>query len=468
MLRPPSIRQYLLAALFILATLGLRAQLTLRVTSLPDNTPNGSTLHAAGSFNNWNPADNNFTLSEEDGVWTISLDVAPGSYEYKFTRGSWATVEGSTEGGFRPNRSVDYAGGTQTVDLTIDGWEDQAGSNSTASANVEILAEDFFMPQLNRNRRIHIYLPPDYYTNDRSYPVLYMHDGQNLFDAATSFSGEWEVDESLNTLFDNGDQGVIIIGINNGGADRINEYTPWANPTYGGGQGSAYVDFLVETLKPYVDDNFRTLADANHTGIMGSSLGGLISLYAGIRHQDVFGKVGVLSPSLWFTDDIYDFVSSTGRQAPLKIALLGGELESATLVAELNEMYNTLRTAGFTTSELSLVTHADGQHSEWYWRREFPATYEWLFDNITLVDASPALMRVRLWPNPTRDQLRIEGLPAADGSWRAQVYDMQRKPLQSDTLRDGQLPIAQLPSGSYLLYLYNQQAQWALLRFQKI
>src|SRR5205085_11725242 len=127
----------------------------------------------------------------------------------------------------------------QIFNLTVLSWEDISGSgpSSTAAANVQVLNTSFFMPQLNRSRKIWLYLPPDYYTTSKTYPVLYMEDGQNLFDNATSFSGEWQIDETLNTLHSQGNYGAIVVGIDNGGGERLNEYSPWVNATYGGGQG---------------------------------------------------------------------------------------------------------------------------------------------------------------------------------------------------------------------------------------
>jgi metallo-beta-lactamase class B len=145
---------------------------------------------------------------------------------------------------------------------------------STATASVSILDTAFAMPQLERTRRIWLYLPPGYAASTRRYPVLYMHDGQNLFDAATSFAGEWGVDETLDSLHALGDPGVIVVGIDNGRMKRMDEYTPWHNTRYGGGEGDAYVDFLTQTLKPYVDAHYRTLAERVHTGVAGSSMGG--------------------------------------------------------------------------------------------------------------------------------------------------------------------------------------------------
>ena len=410
-------KTFLLAFLSLLP-LWLFGQLTLLVTDIPSNTPAGSTLYLAGTPNNWNPGDPDFTLEETpEGNYSITLNPAPGVVEFKFTRGSWATVEGNANGGFLPNRQLNYAGGAQTVELSILSWEDLGGTNpSTAAPNVSVLSPNFYMPQLDRNRRIWVYLPPDYDSNPaKHYPVLYMHDAQNLFDQQTSFAGEWEVDESLNELFDAGDPGIIVIGIENGGSERINELTPWSHPVYGGGQGDLYVQFIVETLKPYVDANLRTLPEPEHTGIMGSSLGGLISMYAAVEYQHVFGRAGVLSPSFWFSSNAYSHVSSTGKNEPMRFYLLGGEQESGTMVPNLQQMYQTLLQVGFDAEEeLRLLTHPDGQHSEWYWRREFPAAYLWLFAPLSTSTsaAEPGLnFELRVRPNPTSQRLYLE--PAA-------------------------------------------------------
>lgn len=391
----------------------LAAQLTILITSVSTNTPHEAPIYAAGSFNDWNAGHPDYLFqSNELGVLELELTPEPGELSYKFTRGSWETVEGTAAGGFRPNRSYTYGGGPDTLRVTIEGWEGQSpgGNNGTAAVNVSIISEEFFMPQFDRYRRVWIYLPPDYAVTTRRYPVLYMQDGQNLFDRNTSFSGEWEVDESLNALFNEGDPGVIVVGIDNGGGTRIEEYTPWINPEYGGGKGDLYANFLVETLKPYIDEHYRTLPDQETTAIVGSSLGGLISLYAGIEHQDVFGKVGVFSPSLWFSPEAYTHISDRGKQYDIRFYLLGGKPESSSMGPDLNALYNNLLSAGFQPDELNLRLTEDGEHSEWYWAREFPAAYLWLFaeETPTVVNA-PLTPTVSLSPNPAKQEIRIKG-----------------------------------------------------------
>lgn len=169
----------------------------------------------------------------------------------------------------------------------------------TASVNVQILTPQFTMHELKRQRTIRLYLPASYGSTDRRYPVLYMHDGQNLFDAATGYAGEWEVDEALDKLAASGKLELIVVGIDNGGELRNQELVPFVHPEIAKAEGDAYLKFIVDDLKPFIDSNYRTMPDREHTGLMGSSLGGLITHYAGQHYSHVFARFGVLSPSYW-------------------------------------------------------------------------------------------------------------------------------------------------------------------------
>ena len=219
--------QYLLTALLLCAG-PLSAQVTINVRVVPDHyTPLLDDIFIAGNFNLWAPCCNNNALTDNgNGTYTYVLQGTQGQQvEYKYTRGTWPDVETQANGSFLPNRSFIFNNG-QVINDTIWNWEDMAG-NHTASGNMHMLDLDFNMPQLGRNRRIWVYLPRDYYTSNSSYPVLYMHDGQNLFDALYTFLGvEWAVDEAMETLQDNGFKAAIVVGMDNGGIDRINEYSP--------------------------------------------------------------------------------------------------------------------------------------------------------------------------------------------------------------------------------------------------
>lgn len=175
------------------------------------------------------------------------------------------------------------------------------GHYHTVTGNLQI-ARDVHSPQLHNERDILVWLPPSYERANRRYPVLYMQDGQNLFDAGTSFAGEWGVDETMDRLAREGCE-AIVVGIPNMGVRRIDEYSPFRDARHGGGDGRHYVAFVTDTLKPLIDRDFRTLPERNTTGIMGSSMGGLISLFAFFHRAETFGFAGIMSPSVWFAQE---------------------------------------------------------------------------------------------------------------------------------------------------------------------
>lgn len=201
---------------------------------------------------------------------------------------------------------------------------------------------------------------------------MYMHDAQNLFDAKTSFVGEWNVDETLDSL----KAEVIGIGIEHGNDKRINELTPYKNEKYGGGNADNYLDFVVSTLKPYVDKNYRTKVSAQNTIIAGSSLGGLISYYAALKYSHVFGKAIVFSPAYWFTNDIYTLIEKT-KKVNTKIYFLCGVSESDDMVKEMNRMTQLLPSRIKNSIQISSKIIKGGQHNEKLWREAFRKAYLW-------------------------------------------------------------------------------------------
>src|SRR5215203_1858562 len=178
------------------------------------------------------------------------------------------------------------------------------------SKNVYIIDKAFYMPQLRRSRRIWLYLPPEYRTSRQHYPVLYMQDGQNLFEDWSAFSEEWGIDETLNKVKGK----CIVVGIDNGVERRMNEYSVHDHPRYGNGEGGPYLSFLVHTLKPYIDETYRTLPGREHTYIAGSSLGALISFYGSLYYPEVFGAAGIFSPAFWVAPELESEVKSRAGQ----------------------------------------------------------------------------------------------------------------------------------------------------------
>ncbi|VXB70013.1 Alpha-mannosidase [Flavobacterium sp. 9AF] len=230
-------------------------------------------------------------------------------------------------------------------------------------------------PQLDTIKRIWVYLPLDYNESEKKYPVLYMHDAQNLFDEKTAFSGEWKIDETLDSL----QAKIIVVGIEHGNEKRIEELTPYKNEKYGGGNADNYLDFIVSTLKPHIDSIYRTKTNSRNTGIMGSSLGGLVSFYASLKYPDIFGKVGVFSPSFWFTNDIYTLTEQT-KKIDTKYYFMCGDNESESMVDDMNQMIHLIRQKRCDCLHLhktKIVAH--GKHNEKLWSKEFAKAYLWLF-----------------------------------------------------------------------------------------
>lgn len=272
-----------------------------------------------------------------------------------------------------------------------DYYNDSAGHHVSGTIRV---APEVYSPELGNSRDILVYLPPSYHYHSRRFAVIYMQDGQNLFDNATSFAGEWGVDETMEMLGHEEGLEAIIVGIPNAGLQRLDEYTPFHDRRLGGGRGDDYLRFIIHTLKPQIDRDFRTIPSRRYTGILGSSLGGLIALYAFFRHPAVFGFSGVMSPSLWFAQEaIYDFVDEADYY-PGKIYLdagtreLGedhnnGRLHRATAsrryYASVRRMKGLLARKGYRPMrDLMHVEEKWAGHSESSWGRRLPPALRFL------------------------------------------------------------------------------------------
>ncbi|PQJ68755.1 alpha/beta hydrolase [Polaribacter butkevichii] len=252
---------------------------------------------------------------------------------------------------------------------------------STKSINVSILQKTFIIDGLNDiPHKIWLYLPPNYTTSTEKYDVIYMHDAQNLFDNKTSFVGEWSVDETLNELYKKKGKGFIVVGIENGGEKRIEEYTPWKNLKYGGGKGAIYVNFLINELKPFIDKNYRTKPAPENTAIIGSSLGGLISFYGGLKHPEVFGKIGALSSSFWFSNKVIKFAEENGNQKNTRLYLLAGDKEEAIMVTDTENMAERLIDLGFPLENIKTKIAPKGTHTESFWKAEFLKVITFLYN----------------------------------------------------------------------------------------
>ncbi len=250
-----------------------------------------------------------------------------------------------------------------------------------------------FRSLIFRNSRfLRVWLPPGYddpANVSRRYPVLYLNDGQNLFEASTSFTGvEWQVDETSERLVR---EGVIppmmVVGIDNAGKDRLREYLPHRSlqPMMLRVQGSRYPDFLMKEVMPFVARNYRVAPGPENTGLGGSSLGALIALYTAVVRPNVIGRLLIESPSLWASNRQMIRESRAIEHWPQRIFLGTGTAEAGrpdkdqSMVDDVRELAAILRRAGLDDTRLRLVVEEGGTHHESAWARRFPEALAFLF-----------------------------------------------------------------------------------------
>ncbi len=356
-------------------------QIRITISSLPGNTPGASELYVAGDFNGWNPENQNFRFEKSGNRFVVELSLNSGKYEYKITRGSWDRVECSPSGKAIMNREL-LVNGDTSIDISVAGWSDLVKPEprkSTANPRVHILDTAFLIPQLGRYRRVWIYLPVSYTRSGKRYPVLYMQDGQNVFDDATSFAGEWGVDEAIDTLGAQYGESIVV-AIDHGASKRLNEYCPYdfSLPGYqeGKGEGKLYVDFIAHDLKTFIDRNYRTKPGRRHTFIAGSSMGGLISFYAVLQYPRVFGGAGVFSPAFQVSPPIFDDIRSKGKKIKAKIYFYAGDTEGESMETLTRKAFEEVNEDS--GARTAIVIRKGGKHSESWWRREFPQFYKWI------------------------------------------------------------------------------------------
>ena len=344
-------------------------------------------VYITGNFNNWNPKDPSFQLASCDGKSyeiTINDDLLPNYIEYKFTKGGWENVELDKHGNITPNRKTSKS---SVVNNFVEKWRLNWGPfKKEFHPIVEIISEEFYIPQLDRYRKVWALLPYDYYVSEKNYPVLYLQDAQNLFNEESEF-GNWEIDQKLSLLaeYERGD--IIIIAVEHGSEDRIKEYIFDNDNVANGSEGKKYIRFITDTLKPFVDENYRTKKDRDNTGIGGSSLGALISIYSGFLYPEVYSKLLIFSPSLWVEPNNNFPMMSFRTPFKTKIYLYGGEKEGSKMVKRIRVFEEYLKRwekKSFFDFEFKTSINPDGEHNEFFWSQEFPRAIEWLFyDNKT-------------------------------------------------------------------------------------
>lgn len=340
-----------------------------------------------GNFNNWNPKDYSYQLTQEDSCnYFIEIDnqILPEEVEYKFTKGGWENVELDKYGNITPNRKAKKS--IEKTSDTVEKWRLNWGPFKKEFFPVaEVISEKFYIPQLDRYRKVWAVLPYDYHTSDKHYPVLYLQDAQNLFNEGSGF-GNWEIDKKLSILAEYGRGDVIVIAIEHGSEDRIKEYIFDNDNIANGSEGKKYIRFITDTLKPFVDENYRTKKDRDNTGIGGSSLGALISIYSGFLYPEVYSKLLIFSPSLWVEPNNNFPMMNFRVPFKTKIYLYGGGQEGSKMVKRIHifeEYLKRWEKKNLFDFEFRTNINPEGTHNEFYWSQEFPRAIEWLFYNNT-------------------------------------------------------------------------------------
>lgn len=347
-----------------------------------DNVPKDSSIYITGnhvSLGTWKTDVVELERSE-DNKWEITLSLPSGFHlEYKFTLGSWEN-EALDKNGSVPANSVLEVMNDTTIYVKIDSWaeEQRRTIKGQITGTVEYY-KDFNGKEI-KDRDIVVWLPPGYFENTYEYyPVLYMHDGQNIFDPKTSTFGiDWQMDETADTLIKKHlIKPIIIVGIYNT-PDRSSEYA--ANDI-----GYAYMNFIIHDLKPFIDSVYRTLTDRNNTATGGSSLAGLISFMLVWEHPDVFSMAACLSPA--FKVGRYDFITpvkeSSGTEKQIRLYVDNGGIGIDTLLEDgVKKMITVLEEKGYKKEEdLYYFKDLSAEHSEKFWAKRIWRPLIFMFGN---------------------------------------------------------------------------------------
>lgn len=341
-------------------------------------------VYLSGNFNQWHTQDLNFQMEKiGSGLYHYKFpaDFAyPDELLYKFTKGDWSEVEIDKYGNRTENRSCKEHSGVRKEHVYK--WrKNWLPFKSNFLPKVHLISDEFEIPQLNKTRRVWALLPHDYDQTTERYPVLYLQDAQNLFNEKAQY-GNWEIDKKLAVMSEYKIGKIIVIAIEHADQDRIKEYNV-GNTVLGAGQGKKYIRFITDTLKPFVDKAFRTKPEREHTGIGGSSMGGLVSIFSGLMYPEVYGKLMVFSPSLWVVPKMNFNQMDFSEPGETKIYLYAGGDESATMIDHVKRFKKNLLKNELATNKMKIQLSINmlGKHNETYWSDEFPKAIEWLFFN---------------------------------------------------------------------------------------
>jgi len=357
----------MLMIMFGYVTLTAKEKYHITFEVIPKILPDSSTIYITGNHKElgfWNPQKIPL-LKQADGRWSISFKFKSGTYlEYKITRGSWQTEAVSADGAVPSNSILEVEGDT-TIHIEVETWKDfTTPSRTKITGNVKYFRN--MAGEGIKTRDVIIWLPPSYETNPKArYPVLYMHDGQNLFDPTMSFTAfDWQIDEWADSLIKSGTmKEILVVGIYNTD-DRESEYS-------NSQKGQAYMNFIIQELKPFIDAQFRTKPGAENTATMGSSMGGLISFLLVWQYPSVFSQAGCLSPAFIYKEFNAVQMVQAYEGDPKSIRIYmdnGGVGLEKMLQPGCDKMLTALQQKGFALGEnLAWFYDEHAEHNEQAW-----------------------------------------------------------------------------------------------------
>ena len=368
-------------------------QLNIVASPPPGLSPDDS-VHMVGTFNQWSlEGDKASLMTWDSGKLVASIPLSDEPLLINFVKNKdWSNMAATQTGKSTCGYFYDGADTDHSLQVTIDGWMGEPARQqvqSTLTGDIRFFPA-FDMPQLSRKGDIAVFLPPSYTaTDEKRYPVLYMLDGQNIFDESTSYSNEWQIDEALSDMFAHQQlKELIVVAVPNG-PRRWQEYNPWdyldnQNASQVG-EGPRTLAFIKQTLKPFIDGKFRTRPETQNTGLAGSSLGGMMAIYAALAHGETFGFVAAFSPSLGV------------QNLQGKPALLNGVIENKTVSSSrfyldmgkieytgyepFENLHQALLDVGIPDEQIKVVKDDKGRHCELDWARRFPAAIKWLINH---------------------------------------------------------------------------------------
>ncbi len=345
---------------------------------LQDSLKAPQDLYLAGDFNGWKAGDEKYRF---EGLRLV-IDSLPNFIEFKVVGKSWAQVEGSKEGKAIANRKRIIRNNT-TFSLSIAGWEKTQEAIPLAENIITHSAEEE-LHYKGHSKTVWVYLPATYSeSSDKLYPILYLMDGQNLFIGTDGSALKWEIGKTLDSLL----LDLIVVGIEHGGTERINELSPYPNAKYGGGEADSLLNFIQYQLKPFLHKRYRISQKREHNLIGGSSLGGLFSLYALLKAENEFGAGLIFSPSYWFNPELENFASRQSRKSPTFIyQLMGGQEGSDPLVnIALVQNMEVILAGPPKAWKCKTKIVGQGRHTEKFWQEEFAEAILWLSEQMTSI-----------------------------------------------------------------------------------